>query len=354
MAWRIKSKPEDFVVREIIHDEMEKSWKEKMRRIRGLAPEKKEERYAWLTMRKEDTDFFKAIEEISRRLSISTKEIGYAGTKDRRAVTYQTISVPAEKAEEALALEIPGVSFSGLRYRNRPIKLGEHEGNSFQITVRDIGKKEKDAAEKRLSEIKSGGFVNLFGEQRFGSASGGNDSVGKKLVHGDMVGAVNELIAAGGSCRGSVEARMKAHLSRKPGDHKGALRLAPLRMLKLFVHAYQSRIWNDVAVEYSKSSEENTLIPMVGYATDVRTHPRVRGLLQDALDREKIGPEDFRNTTFKELSSRGTERDFMVVPKGMEWEWSEDGSDKLALRLRFTLQKGSYATELVRQASGGK
>ena len=348
MAWKIKSKPEDFVVREMIHDETEESWKEKMRRIRGLAPEKKEERYAWLTMKKEDADFFRAIEEIAKRLSISTRDIGYAGTKDRRAVTYQTISVPADKAGDAVSLKIPGVSFSGLRYRNRPIKLGEHEGNSFEIAVRGITRKERAAVENGLSAIKARGFVNLFGGQRFGSASGSNDSVGRKLVHGDIEGAAKELIASGGSCRDCVEARMKAHLKRRPGDYMGALRIAPLRMLKLFVHAYQSRIWNGVAQEYAKSSRENTLIPVVGYMTDVRTHPKVRGLLQDALDREKIGPEDFRNAAFKELSSRGTERDFIVVPGNMEWEWSDEKNEAV-LMLRFSLPKGSYATELVRQ-----
>ncbi|MFH0956857.1 MAG: tRNA pseudouridine(13) synthase TruD, partial [Candidatus Aenigmatarchaeota archaeon] len=135
------------------------------------------------------------------------------------------------------------------------------------------------------------------------------------------------------------------------GDYAGALRLAPLRMLKLLMHAYQAKIWNETAEAYSKTSSENTQIPVVGHATDLRTHPLVMKIVGKILEKEKTEPRDFKNKAYRELSSRGSERDFTCHPRDLSWTFAEDGENpgKLSLALSFFLPKGSYATELIRQ-----
>jgi tRNA(Glu) U13 pseudouridine synthase TruD len=356
MAWKIKEKPSDFVVHEVIHDATEESWKEKLSKIHGAKAQQKAQdggkKYLWMTMRKEDADFFTSIGAVARALSISSKDLGYAGTKDRRAVTSQTISVPAEKEKDArkLAGSIPGLSFSDFRLRNRAIRLGEHEGNAFEITVRNVGKSERARVEKKLKLVKKEGFVNFFGQQRFGSVSGGNAQIGKMLVLGDIAGAV-EALADGRHDRGTPEYAMDGYLRNRPGDYVGALMLCPLRMLKLLVHAYQALLWNAAAEAYSKASSENTQIPIVGHATDLGTYPKVRKIVEKVLKKEKIGPEDFKNKAYRELSSRGAVRDFICNPRDLSWTFGADEGNegKLSLTLSFFLQKGSYATELVRQ-----
>jgi len=344
MAWKIKEKPEDFIVTEVIFDRTEESWKEKMQRIRGKTPEKKD-RYLWFTLCKRDADFFRVMGELGRSLKISTKDIGYAGTKDRRAVTYQTISVPADKEDDVKSLKIKGIEISDFRYRNRPVRLGEHKGNDFRITVRNVDPGDAERIGKEIARIKNEGVINYFGGQRFGSVSGINAVIGKFLVLGDIKSAVRAMIL---ECGGDYEKRMSSYLEKKPGDYEGALRQMPLRLLKLFVHAYQAKIWNECAVRYEG---ENTPIPIVGHRTDVRNYPRIRGILEEVLGEEKIDPGDFRNRGLKELSSRGSDRNYMVVPKGLEHSFGKDelNRGKLKLRLLFFLPKGSYATELVRQ-----
>jgi tRNA(Glu) U13 pseudouridine synthase TruD len=344
MPWKIKQKPEDFVVTEVIFDRTEESWKEKMRRIRGQPAEKKD-RYLWFTLRKKDVDFFHAMGALGRALKISTKDLGYAGTKDRAAVTYQTISVPAGKEDAVKALDAEGLEATDFRYRNRPIKLGEHKGNDFRITVRNVNPEDRERIDRGIARMKTEGFVNYFGEQRFGSVSGINAAIGKFLVLGDIESAAKAMIL---ECGGEYEKRMSAYLKRKPGDYEGALMQMPLRLLKLFVHAYQAKIWNECAVRYDG---ENTPIPIVGHRTDVRDYPRVRGILGGVLHEEKIQPEDFKNHKFRELSSRGSDRNYMVVPKGLEHSFGRDelNRGKKKLKLLFFLPKGSYATELVRQ-----
>ncbi|UCD03316.1 MAG: tRNA pseudouridine(13) synthase TruD [Candidatus Aenigmatarchaeota archaeon] len=335
MPWKIKQNPEDFVVREVIFDTVESSWKEKYRQIRGHKAQAKT-KYLWFTLCKKDYDFFRVIAELGKKLGISTKDIGYSGTKDKKAVTYQTISVPIDKEGEVKALKIPGVDISELRPRNRPIKLGEHKGNDFEITIRNLEESESSDVKKRLETMKKIGFVNYFGEQRFGSKKA-NDKVGRLLVLGDIEGAAKKIM----DISREYERKMSAYLEKKPRDYEGALRQIPLRLLKIFIHAYQARIWNECARRYEG---ENTPIPVIGHRTDVRNYPRVRGILEEVLDEEKIGPGDFSNKSFKELSSRGSERDYRVIPEKLEHELKEG-----VLRLQFFLPKGSYATELVRQ-----
>ncbi len=344
MDWKIKEKPEDFVVREIIFDRTEESWKDKIQRIRGNIPEKKE-RYLWFTLMKKNRDFFTVIGELGSALRISTKDIGYSGTKDRKAVTYQTISVPIEKEKEVRTLKIPGVSITDFRSRNRPIKLGEHKGNAFEIVIRNVSD-EKDALAERIERMKKDGMINYFGEQRFGSVSGMNDVIGKMLVMKDFEGAVKVMLKTSGS----YEKRVSAYMRKFPEDYAGAIKQLPLRMVKIFVHSYQSKIWNECAVRYDG---DNTPIPLIGHKTDLRSYPKVRKIVENVLHEEKIDPEDFGNDVLRELSSRGTEREYLVFPKDFTYSFSADRKHKgrKIMKLRFFLPKGSYATEVIRQLS---
>ncbi|MBN1896723.1 MAG: tRNA pseudouridine(13) synthase TruD [Candidatus Aenigmarchaeota archaeon] len=344
MDWKIKENPEDFVVKEVIFDRTEESWKEKMQRIRGNIPEKKE-RYLWFTLMKKNRDFFTVIGELGSALRISTKDIGYSGTKDRKAVTYQTISVPIEKEKEVRSLKIKGVVISDFRSRNRPIKLGEHKGNAFEIVIRNVSD-EKDALAEKIERMKKDGMINYFGEQRFGSVSGANHIIGKLLVKGDFKNAAEIMTETDGS----YERKMSAYLKKFPGDYTGAIKQLPLRMVKMFVHAYQSNIWNKCAVRYDG---DNTAIPIVGHKTVLKNYPKVNEILNSILVEEDIYTEEFGNTVLRELSSRGTEREYLVFPKDFTYSFSADRKHKgrKIMKLSFFLPKGSYATEVIRQLS---
>ena len=122
MAWQIKRIPEDFVVTELIEDRTEESWKEKIRKIHGKTSKKNAEEnggYLWFTMEKRAVDFFSAIGRIANKLRIDPGRIGYAGTKDKKAVTYQTLSVRGFTESDMMNLRISGLAFSDFRRRKR-------------------------------------------------------------------------------------------------------------------------------------------------------------------------------------------------------------------------------------------
>ena len=90
-----------------------------------------------------------AIRRIGRALNLPEREIGYAGMKDSRGITRQTISLPRIRLEAALELDIPGIRIlSALRHRNK-LKLGHLRGNRFRVRVRGVS----DGAGERAAQV---------------------------------------------------------------------------------------------------------------------------------------------------------------------------------------------------------
>ena len=320
MGWKIKQTSGDFEVKEIICDRTRESWKDRIRQIHGKDAVKRE-KYIWFTLKKTDRDFFRSVEEIAKGLDISTKDIGYSGTKDKKAVTYQTMSVPSLNEEEIKSLESEGLEFSDFRKMNRHVRLGEHSGNEFTIIVRCADPAEEKKISKRIAGIRKDGMINYFGEQRFGSVDGRNHERGKQIITGEM----------------------------RPS------KAMPLRKAKLFVHAYQSLIWNRTAKKYGLKSSKNIEIPVVGYETNLEKHREVKDIIEGILRVEGIKPQDFRISGFPKLSSKGATRTFMVYPENLKYKFSTDEKNKgfRKIYLSFVLPKGSYATEMVRQLESG-
>ena len=100
-------------------------------------------------------------------------DVGYAGLKDRHAVTTQWFSVrfPGGRHPDPAALVIPGVELLECSLHDRKLKRGALQGNRFRLRVTDVV---ADAAllETRLGEIVHRGVPNAFGPQRFGRESG--------------------------------------------------------------------------------------------------------------------------------------------------------------------------------------
>ena len=169
---RIKTYPEDFIVREKIPKSIFKGNK-----------------CLIYLLKKRNWETMAAVKEIAKRAAIDYKSIGFAGTKDRHAVTYQYISICSENLEEIKrrldSLKIQDVSLKFVGYGKR-LKLGMLLGNYFQIIVRDIDPETAlERTKEILAELKlKGGFPNYFGYQRFGERRVINHEVGKLLLKG--------------------------------------------------------------------------------------------------------------------------------------------------------------------------
>lgn len=350
---QIKQIPEDFVVREIFEKRKPKD------EDKGF--------YVWFTLKKTDWDLFRALRMISKRLGVSIKRFGHAGVKDKRAITYQKISVWNVPFERLKSVRIKDIELSDFEEKKERINLGDLKGNEFEIVIRDIDKKDRKIIENNLGKVKKG-FVNYFGEQRFGNRNN-THLVGKEILKNNLKEAVWIYLAKEGDeneeakifrknlsetkdfrlalkeCPKSLrnEIVLLNHLVSKPNDYAGALRKIPKKFRRMFIHAYQSYLWNEMA---GKSKEKT--IPLIGHETHVTKD------IKNILKREKIQKSDFLPKSMPELASSGDERERLVIPKGVEWEFGEDelNEKKLKCVLSFAIPKGSYATVLIREILG--
>ncbi|MBW3019423.1 tRNA pseudouridine(13) synthase TruD, partial [Candidatus Woesearchaeota archaeon] len=158
---RIKQSPEDFYVKEIISLDTKESGK-----------------YLYFKLKKRDLTTLEAIKRLAIALKANSRDFNYAGLKDRVAVTEQCVSWKGgSKARLNISLE--GISVEFLGFADKPIYLGQNEGNFFRIVVRDAN----------VLDINPR-FINLFGEQRL---KGNNAEIGKALVKRDFKHAAELL-----------------------------------------------------------------------------------------------------------------------------------------------------------------
>jgi len=107
--------------------------------------------------------------QLARFAEVPAKDVGYAGLKDRHAVTRQWFSVPRWHNPDWSLVDIEGVSVLDVQCHNRKLRRGAHKANRFVIVLRGEGlSAHGDALLKRVELVRDAGVPNYFGEQRFG------------------------------------------------------------------------------------------------------------------------------------------------------------------------------------------
>jgi tRNA pseudouridine13 synthase len=156
---RIKESPEDFVVEE----------------IPAYKPSGSGE-HVFVRITKRDRTTLDTVRTIARALGCDPRAAGFAGMKDKRAVTTQTLSLQAPRgvgaadlAERAQRLAIDGITVHDATPHSHKMKAGHLAGNRFTILVRDIPEGRTDDVTTALERVGREGVPNAFGAQRFGS-----------------------------------------------------------------------------------------------------------------------------------------------------------------------------------------
>jgi len=129
--------------------------------------------HALLTVRKRGANTEWVARELARAAGCKPFEVGFAGLKDRNAVTTQAFTVPRGKraAEEFIGLAGEGYEVIAAAAHQKKLPRGALEGNRFEITVREL-RCDAAALRERLEAIGRGGVPNYFGPQRFGRDAG--------------------------------------------------------------------------------------------------------------------------------------------------------------------------------------
>ncbi|MFA5931303.1 MAG: tRNA pseudouridine(13) synthase TruD [archaeon] len=398
---RVKQRYSDFVVEEVLTDgevctveRFTKTWQERGEQKEMVVPERGEEEHLLVNLEKINTDTSAALALLARGLNLSKQRIGYAGLKDKRAITCQRISLYMPDPERVKRFGVKGLEIRNPRWSANKVELGELKGNKFVITIRDISVSEeeiKKIVEEFITQAKKG-LPNFFGMQRFGGKRQITHRVGKLMLEDKFEEAIILYLtdtyedekedikqarinfAKTRDVRQALrefpfEARpekaMLNHLVRNPEDYAGAFRTLPTKVQYLFSHAFQSDIFNKMLTEriqkYGKKALEpiegdilENGIPMLlipGFESTFA--PGKAGEIEkEIMDREKITFESFRTSKITELSSKGMRKEIALFPQDFKLDKianDEFNEGKKAIVISFFLTKGNYATTVLRE-----
>ncbi len=323
---RLKSRPEDFVVEE----------------IPAYEPSGEGE-HVFLWIEKRDATTTDLVRHLERTLRTSKFEIGTAGLKDKRAVTRQWVSVPGWCA--ASVKRIDSVRYRVLaesRHGNK-LKTGHLKGNRFEIVVRNVPAGAFDAAETIAGSLRELGLPNYYGEQRFG--------------HGGETLQLGFELLTGVKTKKDVPARQRRFLVRLAISAAQSTLFNELLERRLVagtartaqegdalqkVDGSPAFLVQDAATEQARLDAGEVAVtgPMYGHRMLWPTGSPgelERGLLAES----GLTVENFGH--FKKLAS-GTRRPLLVGLDSLAIERTDEDD---ALRFRFELPSGAYATEVL-------
>jgi tRNA pseudouridine13 synthase len=167
--------------------------------------------HLWLQVRKRGFNTDHVAKLLARSAGVTHREVGYAGMKDRNAVTVQWFSLYLPGRPDPSWSGLPsGIEVLAARRHTRKLKIGALAGNCFTLVLRECAG-DADALAARVQEIVTHGVPNYFGEQRFGhdgdniaharAMLAGRESVHDRHLRGIYLSALraylfNEVLAA--------------------------------------------------------------------------------------------------------------------------------------------------------------
>lgn len=152
----------------------------------------------WIHIEKDGRTTLDVVLDIARELHLSRKRTGFAGMKDRSAITRQWLCISNITPEELHDFNetLHNVKILDIKQNQKKLRMGQLKGNKFKIHIKDTNnpKEDKIIAEEVLESLKKTGVPNYYGYQRFGEVRSTTHLVGKCLVEGDIKKAVDTYI----------------------------------------------------------------------------------------------------------------------------------------------------------------
>jgi len=249
--------------------------------------------YVRFILYKENLGTMEALQALAHQLWVGHKAFGFAGTKDKRAITTQYITayrVPAEKFSRVTQAGLGRfcmMKTGEYSYVEKPLRLGDLSANEFRLVIRNIEGMEESEMEKLLERISTHGFINYYGMQRFGSNSIPTYLIGRALLRSDYGEAVSLILMPRPGEREDVLAAreyfartrdIQGALARMPNfmrpeiaalqqlktmginAFKNAIEAIPRSMRMMYVHAYQSYVWNHMASARIELDRQNVRV----------------------------------------------------------------------------------------------
>lgn len=295
--------------------------------------------HVFVYIRKQNCNTAFVAEQLAKFAEISPKLVGYAGLKDRNAVTEQWfgLHMPGKFTPDFSLFSLDGCEILLVKRHSKKLRIGNLKGNFFSLVLRDIDNQAD--VEKRLNLIQAHGVPNYFGEQRFGRENN-NIEQAMQWAKGDITVKDRKkrsfyLSAARSAIfNGIVSERIaqKINATVLNGD---ILKLADRG--SWFV-AHQDELCD--LQQRVTSAELNITAPMMGDNGPQTT--------EDAFSFEhgyiEANWPDFIQL-FRQERVETMRRSILLRAKEVKWEWQSAAT----LKIEFWLPAGCYATTVLRE-----
>lgn len=328
---RIKSVPEDFRVEE-----------------QAAEPATGQGEHLLLWIEKRGLSTREVVQRLCRWAGVAPVAIGYAGLKDRQAVTRQrfTVHLPKRQSPAIELLEGDGLSVLSADWHVRKLPRGGLSGNAFTLVLRELRGPQgqaldaaaRAAIEARLAAIAARGVPNRFGLQRFGRF-GDNVGQARRMFVGARVGRETRsmlLSAVRSELFNRVLERRVADGSWERAIEGEVLMLDGRRSV-----FGPEPITSDIEARVTAFDLHPTG-PLWG-----RGEPRTSGAA-GAIERAVAAAEPALCAGLEQAGLVQERRSLRLRPQGLAWAWRSDA----ALELRFSLPPGAYATAVLAELCG--
>ncbi len=402
---RIRTFTEDFIVEEILRDKTVVPVNVNSRISLPLCDVVKGN-YVRAILIKKGYDTLSAIFYLSKKFKLPISAFSYLGLKDARALSSQLISI---KIDYPISYYGERILLTNSKQSLLPVKAHELYGNKFTITIRSISLKSEDAVrrvQRIFSELSSfGGVLAYFGYQRFGTLNPITHKIGKAIVKRNIDLAVSYLINSNIGEKDPIKTGLRPRKNEvldyerivrrfftKKSNALKAIKKVPLPIRRLFIHAYQSYLFNrilseriklglpinravigdlvglpifgSVSPQYVFHVDKNNLdkvnslikrnlisvvLPVPGYAIKKLPIGLAKEPIQGVLDDEGISFNDFLIDMLPNLRSPGTYRPVIFQVENFKIMSLLRNESSLSIKIQFSLRRGFYATMFLRE-----
>jgi tRNA pseudouridine13 synthase len=384
LRYKIKCRPEDFVVDEI-----------------SDLPLAKKGPFTAYRLKKKNWNTSGVLLEIAKKFRKRADDFSYGGKKDRDGITTQVIAVEGSSVPD---FEGMGYSLKFLGFMDRPMGPDLVRSNRFLVVARGL---EKDTADRALQEteaVKADGFANYFDDPRFGSYDPTQGFLAEKLLKDQQNGAAKIYLTAIGEDDNEEAVVRKTEFFKRWKDWKACLEVAktntektafhffiakrtglldflrdiPKNELSMYISSYQAFIWSEMLRRILKDRVHSPLKVCPGKAGEYLFYERLAPLersyllslkyptasskatmpdeLTDRAYREVFTENGIDKTMFNKLKVRqayfkATDREAILVPGDLS---AQAGPDELEeglhkITFSFTLARGGYGTLLLKR-----
>ena len=281
--------------------------------------------HIWLDIEKNGANTAFVAQQLAEAAGVQERDVGYAGLKDRYAITRQWFSIylPSGKTGETpdlTQIQHPEFKVLGQSRHVKKLRPGDLQGNRFRIVLRDVtgDSDAMKAIEANLQAIASHGVPNYFGAQRFGF-DGGNVEQGRAMLAREI----------------------RVRNPKKKG---------------IYLSAVRSFVFNEVlALRIQQGLWGQTLPGDVMDEAGRPTGPlwgRGRVVTTDQAQALENGVAERHATLCDGMEHAGLDQErraLVARPVDMAWAWqkADDQADQLVLT--FSLPAGNYATSVLNE-----